>query len=155
MVTHRPRYHQKVHLTMSDRPRRAAFLEPPAQLEGSSTEESLLCQQLLGLMGWVGIGAGVLVHFVTFRIIESGRFPWLPGLLLEAPVHCTLLPIQLPRKHGNHPEKMGRLTSALSSLRLKLRYRELGAMQARSTQPEGEFPGSAKICLLGRVIHNG
>lgn len=46
---------------MSDRPRRAAFLEPPAQREGHSTEE-----QLLWFMEWVEIGAGVLVNFVTF-----------------------------------------------------------------------------------------
>lgn len=45
---------------------RAGSLEPPAQLEGSSTEEGLLCQQLIRVRGPGGDGVGMLVNLATF-----------------------------------------------------------------------------------------
>lgn len=151
MVTQRPRCHLKVHLTTSDWPR-AAFLDLLPNLKAVPPKR-VSCQRLPWFMEWVGIGAAVLVSFKTFSTIESSQFPWLAGTLLEAPVHHNPHPTQLPRKHCNHPEKIGRLMSALSFLSRKPAYREL--IQARSAQPEGAFLGSAKMRLSGRAICSG
>jgi hypothetical protein len=58
------------------------------------------CQQLLWFLEWVGIGGGVLVTFVTFWAIESGRFPWLPGHSLKLLSTITLTP-------GSYQENTG------------------------------------------------
>lgn len=55
----------------------AESLEPPAQLEGSSPTEGLLCQRLFRVLGPGGVGVGVLLNLATeFLYLISFLASW-------------------------------------------------------------------------------